>query len=145
MDVISRGYHMQIRFYYLSEFRYSQCYSKSKICVAAVQNSTCTFVCMTCEGPTLRYEITAKVLWPIMCQSFDVRNDVITRTCHNDKQKDNVSAEYHFRHRRVELTKVGQAHPFGRPTPMHMDSGRPTRSIKREASSLFPRFDLLAR
>jgi hypothetical protein len=49
------------QFYYLSEFRYSQCYPKSKIRVPAVQNATCTFVCMTCEDPTLNYKVIASL------------------------------------------------------------------------------------
>jgi hypothetical protein len=59
MDVVSRRYHLQIseiigkKIYYFSDFRYSQSYTKSKICVAAVGNSTFTLVCMAGEGPTL--------------------------------------------------------------------------------------------
>jgi hypothetical protein len=59
------------RFYYLSEFRYSQCYSKSKIRVAAVQNST-LYVCLyDVRGPENHFSQTVA---PII-STFRIRND----------------------------------------------------------------------
>jgi hypothetical protein len=84
MDVVSRRCHLQISeiigktISLFSDFRYSQSYTKSKICVAAVGNSTCTLVCMAGEGPTLKRRVARwtrlkrlnSVAWERICSHF---------------------------------------------------------------------------